>query len=1456
MKLISHLLLGLMLLTSTLVQADWQETVDTEFNYSSRPVYDRVNRQYTSVVTITNLSDASISGAMRVLIRASSHQVFNTDGETSGIPYINLAIDELAAGESHNFTLKLELKRDLVALDLSAEVDIKTLSTGLDLASDQIAVFYNRTDGNYDGWGLHLWNGEGCGNYAAPTTDSPNFANWGDPYPVDGVHPDFGGYYILTVEPEAQCYNFIIHKGNEKALGNNNSRFEPENGQQGFTFNGYPDIWYTPVTSRPIFLDGARAHWLDTSALLWSTEANNADSYRLYHAAEANVTELNQQTLSALPFVTINPTTINEHYFSENPHLTGFQGFSIDLLEQEAKQFIKEQLLVVALDAEGNLLDATRVQTPRLLDYLYTRNTNDADEAVLGLQYQGEQVTASVWAPTASQVNINIYNAAKQLVASHVMSPDPATGIWSFTGNKNEVDRLFYRYELTVYHPLTGQIETLNSTDPYSVGLSTNGAYTQFVNLDDNDLKPIGWDTHIVPTVTDAEDSIIYESHIRDFSILDQSTSEANRGKYLAFTELSSAPMQHLQSLQNAGLTHFHVLPANDIASIEEAPSQRVDVTDTVAQLCQRNSNAPVCGVEDNNAVLLDVLNSYDPSSTQAQALIESMRAFDGFNWGYDPQHFAAPEGSYASNADGVARIIEMRAMNQSLHEIGLRVVLDVVYNHTASSGLYDKSVLDKVVPGYYQRLNEFSGMIENSTCCENTETEHKMMAKLMNDSLVSFAQHFGYDGFRFDLMGHLPKQAVIDAREAVRAVDADTYFYGEGWNFGEVANNRRFEQASQLNMAGSEIGTFSDRQRDAVRSAALFNSSGSLNEQDTIRVGLVGNVGSYHFTAASGAYLSTYDYQWNGQPAGYSSDPADTVNYVSKHDNETLWDQLQYNLPSDLSLSDRVRIHNISLSLPLLSQGIPFLHMGSDLIRSKSMDRNTYDAGDWFNRVDFTQLESNWNIGLPLAQDNENKWAVISGISANPNSAIASQDIQFSSEVFKEFINIRATSKLFRLNSAEDISARIKFHNTGSEQTQGLVVMSLDDGIGLTDIDENHDAIVVLFNGSNQEQSFYIAKASDFSLHAKQLNSIDNTVQTASFNQGTFTVPAYTTAVFVKPQGATQGYGLSARPPYSENTLYLRGGMNAWDTSDAFTYVGDDKYQLEVSLLAGNYEFKIADENFSHANIGGGFSMPIGQSANLTNGGNNLYLNLIADGTYIFELDASNADNPTLMITPDDPNAIPAPYGESTVYLRGLMADWGTNRPLTYAGNGIYRGSYVIAAGDHSLKVADADWGGTGGPNLGGSINATVGTTFELTPGTNDNLSLSLTAEQELVFVLDANNVNSPRLTIRAIEPFAGTTFYLRGSMNNWGINTPFVYQGNGLYHAMVDVEAADHEFKIANEDFSIAYGVNETLLEAQALTLSTTGGNVQLPVPSTVTVTFILDADQVGYPKISFSQ
>ncbi|MDW2255161.1 DUF3372 domain-containing protein, partial [Vibrio sp. 1569] len=364
---------------------------------------------------------------------------------------------------------------------------------------------------------------------------------------------------------------------------------------------------------------------------------------------------------------------------------------------------------------------------------------------------------------------------------------------------QSNVVNKYHRYQVQLYHPPTGVIQPRLVTDPYSLSLSKNSMYSQVIDLDDPSLTPQGWSDYERPTVKKDEDHVLYESHLRDFSFNDTKGTKEYNGKYLALTEADRESVSHLQALKDAGLTTLHILPAFDIATVDEEATNRVDITDTVGKLCGIKPEASVCDEVDGAKVIEDVLNSYDPATGSAQALMNDLRMLDSFNWGYDPFHYTVPEGSYATDPNGSKRILEFREMVQATHKMKLKLIMDVVYNHTNASGINDKSVLDKIVPGYYHRLNVNTGGVENSTCCDNTATENLMMGKLMVDSLKVWADDYKVDGFRFDLMGHQPKDVMVYALEQIRKIDENTLFYGEGWDFGEVSNNARFDQATQL---------------------------------------------------------------------------------------------------------------------------------------------------------------------------------------------------------------------------------------------------------------------------------------------------------------------------------------------------------------------------------------------------------------------------------------------------------------------------------------------------------------------------------------------------------------------------------------------------------------------------------------------------------------------------------
>ncbi len=484
-----------------------------------------------------------------------------------------------------------------------------------------------------------------------------------------------------------------------------------------------------------------------------------------------------------------------------------------------------------------------------------------------------------------------------------------------------------------------------------------------------------------------------------------------------------------------------------------------------------------------------------------------------------------------------------MKALNES----GLRVVMDVVYNHTNASGQGENSVLDRVVPGYYHRLNA-DGAVEKSTCCENTATEHDMMRRLMIDSVVTWAKEYRVDGFRFDLMGH----HMLEDMQAVRAaLDALTleedgvdgksiYMYGEGWDFGEVANNARGKNATQLNIAGTGIGVFNDRLRDAVRGGNPFddprlqgfatglvltnnaNESRDVEDQqiqlnnytDWIRLGLAGNLASFELVRSDGKTVPGRLISYNSAPAGYAADPQENIVYVSAHDNQTLFDAVQAKVPAEATLADRVRMNNLALSIVMFSQGVPFFHAGDDILRSKSFNPNSYNSGDWYNKLDWTYESNNWGVGLPL--EGTAQWEVYQPLLADPALAPAKTDIEFASSVFREFLQIRKSSKLFRLETEEQVKDMLSFYNTGPEHIPGLIVMHLND---VESIDPAYEEIIVLFNARPDETTFSDAAfaGKDFALHSVQQESMDERVRGSRFDatSGAFTVPGRTTAVF-----------------------------------------------------------------------------------------------------------------------------------------------------------------------------------------------------------------------------------------------------------------------------------------------------------------------------------------------------
>ena len=409
---------------------------------------------------------------------------------------------------------------------------------------------------------------------------------------------------------------------------------------------------------------------------------------------------------------------------------------------------------------------------------------------------------------------------------------------------------------------------------------------------------------------------------------------------------------------------------------------------------------------------------------------------------------------------------------------------------------------------------------------------------------------------------------------------------------------------------------------------------NGRLHNQDLVRLGMAGNLAEYVLIDYKGDTKLGKNVDYNGAPAGYTKMPSENISYVSKHDNQTLWDNNAYKIATGTSSAERARMQSVSLSTVMLGQGIPFIHMGSELLRSKSMQRDSYDSGDWYNRVMFDGTNNNWNVGLPREDKDGANWDLIKTIIADPTAKPDADDIELTKQQFLELLKIRSSSELFRLDTADEVMKRVDFRNVGEEQVEGLIVMSIDDGVSAgKSLDSANDAIVAIVNSTNESQSFKITGATDFTLHDVQKNSEDDIVKGASFAAETFTVPALTTAVFVQAQGDAQGVGLpvdnsdkdvSSIPPYGQTTVYVRGDMNGWGATDnwAMSFVANGIYYVTKTLEVKEYGFKFSGATWEQLDLGCNSIELASGSIDLGTDGN-CQLSVTEAGSYTFTLNA-----------------------------------------------------------------------------------------------------------------------------------------------------------------------------------------------------------------------------------------
>ena len=520
-----------------------------------------------------------------------------------------------------------------------------------------------------------------------------------------------------------------------------------------------------------------------------------------------------------------------------------------------------------------------------IFDSQFFADTYHYDGNDLGAVIDGEQTAFKLWAPTASKVVLNLFTAGNDVEAyKNIDMVQGEKGVWSHTEACGH--GTYYTYSVTT------AVGTQEAVDPYAKAAGVNGKRGMVVDL--AKTNPDGWDSaELSSPIQSYSEAVIWEVHVRDFS--NKIEGSQYKGKYLAFTERGLVN-EHgvavgIDYLVNLGITHVHLLPVYDYASVDETHPE------------------------------------------------------DQFNWGYDPENYNVPEGSYSTDPyNGEVRIREYKEMVQALHEAGIAVIMDMVYNHTFDAN----SSFNKIVPYYYYRYTASGANSSASGCGNDTASERYMFGKFMVESTAYWAEEYKLDGFRFDLMGLHDLETMQEIETAVHAINPNAIIYGEGWTMGSTIDGS--VQANQSNI--SKITPTGD----AIGGIAVFN--------DAIRDGLKGSV----FEATGKGYI-------NGSPKGsvvkvlfginggsisgttWRVKDAMVINYMSAHDNNTLWDKLLLSNPT-ADDETRNKMNNLGAAIIMISKGTPFWQAGEEMLRTKNGDENSYKSSDSVNNIDWSVLE------------------------------------------------------------------------------------------------------------------------------------------------------------------------------------------------------------------------------------------------------------------------------------------------------------------------------------------------------------------------------------------------------------------------------------------------------------------------------------------------------------------
>lgn len=580
-----------------------------------------------------------------------------------------------------------------------------------------------------------------------------------------------------------------------------------------------------------------------------------------------------------------------------------------------------------------------------------------------------------LWSPKAQEARVNIYTNGHTGSPSQVldMKLDPATGTWT-ASVPEKLYGMFYTFQIK------WNGEWKNETPGvWAKAVGINGKRAAIIDLAKTD--PDGWDKDKGPDVSNFSDVIVYEMHHRDMS-MHPSSGIANKGKFLALTEDGTvSPLGDktgIDHLKELGITHVHILPSYDYNSVDEMNLQQ---------------------------------NTY--------------------NWGYDPQNYNSPEGSYSTNpSDPSTRIREMKEMVKALHDAGIGVIMDVVYNHTAEN---DGSNFELTAPGYYHRHWDDGKYSDASGCGNETASDLRQMQDFIINSTKYWAEEYHIDGFRFDLMAIHDTETMNKVASELKKINPSIFVYGEGWTAGDspLAIEKRALKENVSKM--KNIAVFSDDLRDAVK-GHYSNASdrgfatGKPGNEETVKIGIVAATSHPQVDYSKG----------NNSKFAYALSPEMIVNYVSCHDDLTLTDKLRKSMEGEPE-QNMLEAAKLAQTIVFTSQGTPFMFAGEEIFRDKKGVHNSYKSPDSVNAIDWTQKTKYRDLF----------------------------------DYYRGLVALRKAHPAFRMTSAEDIARHIRFDRIDSAKTPNLISYSI---IGNANGDEWKE-IKVVFNGSAAPADVRISK-------------------------------------------------------------------------------------------------------------------------------------------------------------------------------------------------------------------------------------------------------------------------------------------------------------------------------------------------------------------------------------------